>query len=598
MKRVFCWLGLTLLLLWAMQSAATATAPAYDPGGGDATPAVGSWRSGGPYDIQGAPAHVSAVAASPFYAQDGTLFAAGTARSPYGSIFRSTDRGQTWTEVFYPEPPGPYSGGWFGQVVAAPAGATTMTLFASYNGNLSPSDLAGQAPAAPYATLYRSTDQGVSWSSLWARMQIGTLAASPAFASDHTLFAMSQGTLHRSTDAGGTWQPLSFPSASQEVDVFYMAISPGYPSDHTLYAGGYGRTYRSSDSAQTWQPLGGYNPTFGMALSPNFSSDGVLWAAYRTIEAVGDGTPESGVIRYSNRGANWRLATVGLPGVFDPNPRRLAVSPAYTSDGSLFTALSGPMAGWMQHGLFRTHNGGESWIDLGSAPGNPNVFDLIATRTAAEGLTAHLATETGVWHYGGLCEERLVNGGFELDAGWVFPDTPADAGYSLRQAHSGQRSVRAGIDGSADVYSYSSALQSLTLPTGLSSARLDVWWYPVSQESALVAEPDPLVLAQVAAFSAPAEVAANDAQYVLLLDGQGNIIKTLHWARSNARAWQRLSFDLAPYIGTNFRLLFGAFNNGDGRRTAMYVDDVSLATCWPQPASQRVHLPAIWRARR
>ena len=64
---------------------------------------------------------------------------------------------------------------------------------------------------------------------------------------------------------------------------------------------------------------------------------------------------------------------------------------------------------------------------------------------------------------------------------------------------------------------------------------------------------------------------AGDRQYVLILDSGGQILKSLLWTRSNARAWQRATFDLTAYRGMTIRLAFGTYNDGDGNRTAMYT---------------------------
>ncbi|MBC7236403.1 MAG: hypothetical protein H5T69_11225, partial [Chloroflexi bacterium] len=70
-----------------------------------------------------------------------------------------------------------------------------------------------------------------------------------------------------------------------------------------------------------------------------------------------------------------------------------------------------------------------------------------------------------------------------------------------------------------------------------------------------------------------------DIQYVLILDEDGDTIGTLVWQRSNARIWQPYSFDLAPYAGRAIRIRLGVFNDGLGRCTAGYVDDVTLQVC-------------------
>lgn len=594
------WLLTGLMILVVVGSISSSASLAYSRENSgalaDAGPMdAGVWRSGGPMDSAGQPVHVTAVAASSTYESDASLFAAGSGRD-YGSIYRSTDSGQHWAEVFYPLPPDPYSGGWFRQVaVAATVASPASTVYASYNGSLSPQAEEASAPQAPYGTLYRSTDRGDSWTTVLARAHIGPFVLSPAYATDHTLFVMADGALHKSTDAGANWLPLPFPTSDHSLDVFDLAISPAFSADHTLFAGGYGRTHRSTDAGATWQPLAGYTPSFAIAVSPEFELDRTVWSAYRVIEGVGDGTPDAGVNRSTDGGTTWQLTSAGLPGEYEPFPATLAPSPAYASDRSVFTALRGQFLGWNQHSLFRSYDGSETWVDLGSAPGNPDAFEVAVTRTQAEGVVAHLATETGVWHYGGLCEERMVNGGFETDAAWAFPITPHPADYSIVLPHTGHRSLRAGIVSGPDVRSYSSARQTLIIPAGLTHATLSLWWHPLSGETgAALAPPAGAALQAVADGQAPDDALADDAQYVLLLDDQGHVLRTLLWERSNAGVWQQLSFDLTAYAGRTLQLHIGVFNNGNGQTTALYADDVSFVTCWPAEA-RRAYLPMLLR---
>ena len=188
-----------------------------------------------------------------------------------------------------------------------------------------------------------------------------------------------------------------------------------------------------------------YGPTFGVAVAPNYPADGSVWATYRFIESPGDGTPESSVIRSTDGGEHWSISGVGLPGYYSPFPRMLGVSPNYAVDRQVFAALYGEPVGPPEHSLFRSYDGGESWVDLGPAPGNPDVLGVVVTYAPDDGVRVHLATTQGVWHYGGVCEQRLVNGGFETDAAWIFPATPFPADYSILQVHSGYRSLHAGV---------------------------------------------------------------------------------------------------------------------------------------------------------
>jgi hypothetical protein len=79
------------------------------------------------------------------------------------------------------------------------------------------------------------------------------------------------------------------------------------------------------------------------------------------------------------------------------------------------------------------------------------------------------------------CSEAIINGSFENNSGWELPPTEYTAGYSTSEAHTGGRSMRTGIVNSADNrYSYSSARQIVSIPSGTTSAYLTFWIKPFS----------------------------------------------------------------------------------------------------------------------
>ena len=523
------------------------------------------------------PLRANSVAASPAYVADGTLYT-----STDHGVFRSADRGLSWQLATAGSSAGDNYN--FPTVRLSPAYATDGTVFATYE-NLT----------AVVTGLYKSTDRGQTWTASWG-LSGRALALSPAYATDHTVFLAQGDVLRKSTDGGVTWQ--SYPLAPPEEGFFVydLEVSSAYALDRTLFATGFGRVRRSTDGGLTWTALNTMGPSYGLALSPSYAADGAAWHTFRAIEGPGDGTPESGVRRSTDRGLTWTWATAGLPGVYEPFPIPLAVSPSYTADRTLFTALSGQFVAGNSHSLYRSMNGGDSWLDLGHAPGNPNPFDLAATTNPGGGLTAHLATAAGVWHYTATCEERLVNGGFEADLAWQLPTTAYPAVFSAAVVHTGGRSLRTGIVSGPDVYSYSSGNQAVTIPAGVASATWSFWWYPISAEGSVstaqdlsgFGKPDRSeldILQGVADGTLPAGVLAGDWQYALVLDEYGVVIpgSPRLWTRSDARAWQRASLDLTPYRGRTIYVVFGTLNDGNGLTSAMYVDDASLTACWPAP---------------
>lgn len=373
---IFAVILITGLTLWVGASRESAASPGLSD-----TVTASGWRTTSPSLL------FSGVAASPHYAVDQTLFAAGD------QLLRSQDGGASWQTVLdarlispYPEP----SGGRFTQVRISPAFAQDETLFAAYTDGVS-------GPGR----LYRSLDGGNSWRQLVALTQpVRALRISPTFAQDATLFVILGGgqTVHRSTDGGANWSEFPFDPASGFVGQD-LALSPNFAQDGILFAAGFGPSLVSRNQGESWQPLNAPGPTYGIALSPNFATDLTLWQTYRFIEGIGDGTPDAGVIRSQDGGASWHYVNSGLPGAYEPFPRVLSLSPNYAQDGRLFTALSGQFVGGNEHTLFASQDQGESWMNLGPAPGNPDVLDLTVTHHDSQGIEVHLATANGIWHY-------------------------------------------------------------------------------------------------------------------------------------------------------------------------------------------------------
>jgi hypothetical protein len=186
------------------------------------------------------------------------------------------------------------------------------------------------------------------------------------------------------------------------------------------------------------------------------------------------------------------------------------------------------------------------------------------------------------------CTQLLINPGFEIDQAWRMAISAHPAGYSTRVVHSGLRCLRAGIDGTADKASYSAGYQDVVIPAGTTDATLSFWWYPISAEGALAAaavasvEPAPELVQAVVNGTLPEGTLAGDLQYVVLADQSGNVLQTMIWTRSNAQVWQWASYPVSKsLIGRTVRVLFGVYNDGNGRSSVMFADDVALTTCKP-----------------
>jgi hypothetical protein len=171
------------------------------------------------------------------------------------------------------------------------------------------------------------------------------------------------------------------------------------------------------------------------------------------------------------------------------------------------------------------------------------------------------------------CTNLLANGSFEFNYGWHRGATPRQPSYATGPSPvpDGMRTMRLGIDpnGSlADVASYSSIGQRVTIPPTTASATISFQYYPLSEATS----------------------GGQDRQELILLDPlrQNETIAILWRVTENDRTWKSINLSVDNYRGRTVVVYFNAQNDGDGLRTAMYLDDVRLFTCQLPPPSATV----------
>ncbi len=155
------------------------------------------------------------------------------------------------------------------------------------------------------------------------------------------------------------------------------------------------------------------------------------------------------------------------------------------------------------------------------------------------------------------CTELIVNGGFETADAWVLGVSPIMPQYVTYTRHSGNRALALGITSGANVASYSSARQTVSIPSTVTQATLTFWFYAIA--------------------SSPA---TTDYMELVLLDATGTVILAKPWQSHNdSRLWNQLSFDMSPWLGQTVQVYFNVYNDGLGGTAALFLDDVSLQAC-------------------
>jgi photosystem II stability/assembly factor-like uncharacterized protein len=252
------------------------------------------------------------------------------------------------------------------------------------------------------------------------------LAASPQFERDGVCFSARHTGLYRSSDGGLSWEP-AFVSLNltSPLSAFTVALSPDYQTDRTVYVGVSGAVLSSRDGGESWQIHSLRTPpplVCCLTPSPDFTRDGVILAGtaedgilrsgdggrrwewwnfglldlhvlclgispdFAADQTVFSGT-ESGLFRSTNGGRAWREVTLA-PGISPVTC--LALSPQFASDGVVF-------AGTEEDGLFYSSDRGGSWTRLGA-----NIFDepingILLASTSKRPLLLRVLTSGGVF---------------------------------------------------------------------------------------------------------------------------------------------------------------------------------------------------------
>ncbi len=170
---------------------------------------------------------------------------------------------------------------------------------------------------------------------------------------------------------------------------------------------------------------------------------------------------------------------------------------------------------------------------------------------------------------GCVASDTLTNGDFEsvLDgqSNWAVGESPVPP-ILASQPSGGALSLRLGNppgSGTQNIQSYSSVRQLVQLPAGASSASLR--WNHLSRSQ------DPATLNPAL---------ASDRQELILLTSTLATEAILYRNRAENAAWETMTVDLTPYLDGSYYLYFNVFNDGNGRRTWMFLDDVLLLVCY------------------
>lgn len=248
--------------------------------------------------------------------------------------------------------------------------------------------------------ILRSEDRGDSFS-LVAELDrhVGSLALSPGYPGDGTLFVGTTEGVYKSVDGGKNWQytgpdaaiggELNDPVSSDDrAASIRVVVSPGYEADRTLFAGTAYGLFVTRDGGGSWSRAGSREETRrgyveAVAVSPDYANDGLVLVSLRG----------HGLYRSENRGEsfapvgdelrerNYVLSNgYGFP---LPTSNPIEFSPTFAADRTVY--------GYAEDELFRSRDAGETWQQVASPEVPESTRRYVQYRYARHVVTSSVA---------------------------------------------------------------------------------------------------------------------------------------------------------------------------------------------------------------
>ncbi|HEX9116217.1 MAG TPA: M20/M25/M40 family metallo-hydrolase, partial [Anaerolineae bacterium] len=193
-----------------------------------------------------------------------------------------------------------------------------------------------------------------------------------------------------------------------------------------------------------------------------------------------------------------------------------------------------------------------------------------------------------------VCQERVANGGFELNASWVFTPTETTAVYTTTLSYAGLRSARLGLQPGEPVTLRPAGTVETNLLGEVAAANGS--FSSAYQAIDLPAEADDITL-RYRSLPGTAATAGDYQRALLLKSSDHSLVATLGQELANDTTWRDLAFDLTAYRGQSLVLYFEIYNHDltANKPTWLYLDDVSVQSCTGPNLVPAAYLPRLIR---
>ncbi|MEZ4778941.1 MAG: T9SS type A sorting domain-containing protein [Flavobacteriaceae bacterium] len=238
--------------------------------------------------------------------------------------------------------------------------------------------------------IFKTTDAGASWTPIFDEYDMLSIGDIEISKNNTNILWVGTGEvnagggslaydgdgIYKSEDGGTTWEVKGLPDIGS---ISKIVLDPN--DDNTIFVGGMGPlfrndtnrgVYRSTDGGDTWEQKLFVSDSTGiidMAIHP--SNGNIIYAAswerIRRPQYRQYGGETSRIYRSTDGGENWSELTNGLPSL--PSEKgRISIAISQSNPNVLYARYA-DAAGSIQ-GVYRTADGGDTWVEMNSAPLN------------------------------------------------------------------------------------------------------------------------------------------------------------------------------------------------------------------------------------
>ena len=179
----------------------------------------------------------------------------------------------------------------------------------------------------------------------------------------NTLFSLGHFAVHRSTDAGSSWQPLEMPEKS--LASFYSLAFDPLDSNHMFISTSWRGVWESRDQGNTWEErnqglpqLQGYEGMYYPVTSLSFDKNGRLFAALGESETYSDEPPPPAwIYRFDMSLESWEADDNGIEVTVPELTQQVGIFLSMDADSQLWAMVYGAGLHRYQDGYWCVQNG-------------------------------------------------------------------------------------------------------------------------------------------------------------------------------------------------------------------------------------------------